>query len=168
VRGAIPPLPHYVFMALCFVKHRDNFTFRGYIFMAWYLVKPTDSFTLPCLMGVLSYVAKITTHFQKMFNVLITVGPNGRGIYVWGACGTGPLEHWYRGFESRSRHGYMCAFFCVVLSCVDRGLAVGRSPVQGVLPKCLKEFIVSEVNSALEQAREPNPETYIDDCSLYF
>jgi hypothetical protein len=25
--GAIPPLPEYVFMAWCLVKHRDNFTF---------------------------------------------------------------------------------------------------------------------------------------------
>jgi len=25
--GAIPPLPQYAFMAWCFVKHRDNFTF---------------------------------------------------------------------------------------------------------------------------------------------
>jgi hypothetical protein len=27
MRGAIPPLPQYVFIASCFVKHRDNFTF---------------------------------------------------------------------------------------------------------------------------------------------
>jgi hypothetical protein len=27
MRGAIPPLPQYVFMAWCLVKHRDNFTF---------------------------------------------------------------------------------------------------------------------------------------------
>jgi hypothetical protein len=26
MRGAIPPLPQYVFMACCLVKHRDNFT----------------------------------------------------------------------------------------------------------------------------------------------
>jgi len=25
--GAIPPLPQYVFMAGCYVKHRDNFTY---------------------------------------------------------------------------------------------------------------------------------------------
>jgi hypothetical protein len=25
--GAIPPLPQYVFMAWCLVKHGDNFTF---------------------------------------------------------------------------------------------------------------------------------------------
>jgi hypothetical protein len=27
IREAIPPLPQYVFMAWCLVKHRDNFTF---------------------------------------------------------------------------------------------------------------------------------------------
>jgi hypothetical protein len=27
MRGAIQPLPQYVFMACCLVKHRDNFTF---------------------------------------------------------------------------------------------------------------------------------------------
>jgi hypothetical protein len=27
MRGAIPPLPQYVFMAWCLLKHRDNFTF---------------------------------------------------------------------------------------------------------------------------------------------
>jgi hypothetical protein len=27
MRGAIPPLPQYVFMAWCLIKHRDNFTF---------------------------------------------------------------------------------------------------------------------------------------------
>jgi hypothetical protein len=27
MRGAIPPLPQYVFMAWCFVKYRDSFTF---------------------------------------------------------------------------------------------------------------------------------------------
>jgi hypothetical protein len=27
MRGALPPLPPYLFMAWCLVKHRDNFTF---------------------------------------------------------------------------------------------------------------------------------------------
>jgi hypothetical protein len=30
MRGAIPPLPQYVFMVWCLVKHRDNFTFTFY------------------------------------------------------------------------------------------------------------------------------------------
>jgi hypothetical protein len=29
MRRAIPPLPQYVFMAWCLIKHRDNFTFYG-------------------------------------------------------------------------------------------------------------------------------------------
>jgi hypothetical protein len=29
--GAIPLLPQYAFMAWCFVKHRDNFTFYLYV-----------------------------------------------------------------------------------------------------------------------------------------
>jgi hypothetical protein len=48
-----------------------------------------------------------------------------------------PLEHWDRRFESCFGHGCVSAYFCVVLSCVGRGLASGWSPVQGVLPKCL-------------------------------
>jgi hypothetical protein len=27
MRGAVPPLPQYVFMAWCLVKHGDSFTF---------------------------------------------------------------------------------------------------------------------------------------------
>jgi len=27
MRRAIPPIPQYVFMAWCLIKHRDNFTF---------------------------------------------------------------------------------------------------------------------------------------------
>jgi hypothetical protein len=30
MRGAIPPLPQYVFIAWCLVKHRHNFTFYLY------------------------------------------------------------------------------------------------------------------------------------------
>jgi hypothetical protein len=32
MRGAIPPLPQYVYMACCLVKHRDNFTLPLKIF----------------------------------------------------------------------------------------------------------------------------------------
>jgi hypothetical protein len=31
MRGAIPPLPQYAFMAWCSVKHRENFTFYLYL-----------------------------------------------------------------------------------------------------------------------------------------
>jgi hypothetical protein len=36
MREATPPLPQYVFMARCLVKHRDNFTFYPpYVFTEW-------------------------------------------------------------------------------------------------------------------------------------
>jgi hypothetical protein len=38
MRGAIPPLPQYVFMAWCLVKHRDNFNLvhlRMYRIILW-------------------------------------------------------------------------------------------------------------------------------------
>jgi hypothetical protein len=31
MRGAIPPLPQYFFIARCLVKHRDNFIFTFYL-----------------------------------------------------------------------------------------------------------------------------------------
>jgi hypothetical protein len=57
----------------------------------------------------------------------------------------------------RSTHGCMSMFCCVDLSCLGRGLAMARSLVQGILQKCLKRFIVSEVNSESEQIRGPKP-----------
>jgi hypothetical protein len=51
----------------------------------------------------------------------------------------------------------MSAFFCVVPSCVGRGHAMGRSPFEGVLPKCLKGFVISKVNSELGQASGSSP-----------
>jgi hypothetical protein len=48
--------------------------------------------------------------------------------------GSWPVGCWDRGLESRLRHGCLSASFCVVLSCVGRGLATGWSLVQGVLP----------------------------------
>jgi hypothetical protein len=34
MRGATPPLPQYIFMAWCLVKHRDNFTFYFYLYLS--------------------------------------------------------------------------------------------------------------------------------------
>jgi hypothetical protein len=34
MHGAIPPLPQYVFMAWCLVKHRDNFTFTFFYYQS--------------------------------------------------------------------------------------------------------------------------------------
>jgi hypothetical protein len=50
----------------------------------------------------------------------------------------------------------MSLFFSVVLSCICSGIVMGLSPVDGILPKCLKGFIVLEVHSDSEQAMGPN------------
>jgi hypothetical protein len=47
-------------------------------------------------------------------------------------------------------------FLCVVLSFVTKGLAMGRSPAHGVMPKRQKVFIVSEVNFESENVRGLN------------
>jgi hypothetical protein len=54
----------------------------------------------------------------------------------------------------------MSTFFCIVLpSCVGRGLAMGRYPVQRAPPPhrmSKKSFIASEINSELEKTTGPN------------
>jgi hypothetical protein len=51
----------------------------------------------------------------------------------------------------------MCSFFYVVLFCVGISLKMGRSSMQGVLPKCPKGFIVLEVHCDSEGARGSDP-----------
>jgi hypothetical protein len=70
--------------------------------------------------------------------------------------GLGQLEHWDRGFESQSKHRLMSQFFYALLSYVGRGLVIDLSPIQELLPKCLKGFTISEISSDLEQARGHN------------
>jgi hypothetical protein len=53
-------------------------------------------------------------------------------------------DHKDRGFKSSSIYGCMSTFFCGMLSW---GLAMGRSPIQGVLPKCWDGHLVSAVRS---------------------
>jgi hypothetical protein len=53
----------------------------------------------------------------------------------------------------------MSAIFRLVRVCVGMNLAMSRSPVQGILPKCLNIFTVSD-NSEWKQARGPNHETH--------
>jgi hypothetical protein len=42
--GAIPPFPQYAFMAWCFVKHRDNFTFTS-SYLASAIAPDNDKFS---------------------------------------------------------------------------------------------------------------------------
>jgi hypothetical protein len=55
----------------------------------------------------------------------------------------------------------MSATLCVVLPCVGEDHALGRSPVQGILTKCLKGFVVSEVNSdSVKRESEANSPSF--------
>jgi hypothetical protein len=67
------------------------------------------------------------------------------------------LEHGGRGFESRSRYWCMFEFFCDVPSCIGTNLTMGESHVQGVLPNCLKGFVIPEFNSESKQAIGSDP-----------
>jgi len=53
-------------------------------------------------------------------------------------------------------------FFYAALFCVGTGLAMFQCPVQRVLPKYLKSFIVSEVISELEELVGPNQQNVRD------
>jgi hypothetical protein len=65
-----------------------------------------------------------------------------------------PLGYWDRGFESRSSHGCLC--FCVVLSCVGRGLVTGWSFVEGVQQNVIETWSSEKKsNSEFEQAIRP-------------
>jgi hypothetical protein len=50
----------------------------------------------------------------------------------------------------------MSIFFSVLLSCIGRGLAMGRFAVQGMLLTCLNGFIISEIYYESEQAKGIN------------
>jgi hypothetical protein len=54
-------------------------------------------------------------------------------------------------------HGCVSAFFCVVLSRVDSGLASGWSPVKGVLPNVHRFLNSEKLNSESEQAMSTDP-----------
>jgi hypothetical protein len=65
---------------------------------------------------------------EHSFNYLVNIEAHfifisGRTVKV--AYGLGPLEHRVRGFEPHSRHECVSAFFCIVLSCVERSLEIG-------------------------------------------
>lgn len=52
----------------------------------------------------------------------------GKKSYALGA-----LKRWECGFISHSRHELLSVFIYVVLSCADKGLLMGRSPIRGNL-----------------------------------
>jgi len=94
---------------------------------------------LPRLLSLLLY---------ELFQCLNNITVDSSGCAIFNRLKTG--INWNRRVEFHSRHGYMSAFMCVVLSCIGNGLAIGRSPIQGVIPRCLDKFVVPEINSESE------------------
>lgn len=52
---------------------------------------------------------------------------------------------------------YVFTYFFAV-PCVGSGLAIGRSPVQGVVPYHQMQFIMPKVHYELEQVGRPDPQ----------
>jgi hypothetical protein len=82
----------------------------------------------------LMHALRIDIRHYTSVSFLITVHNINDICRSWWPCGIrciwfGPLEHWDRGFEPRSRHECMLRFFCVVLSCV------GNRPCGGSIPR---------------------------------
>jgi len=96
----------------------------------------------------LLYPTNIHPRIILKFWVDITAGASGprgvRCVRCWTCRVLGSF------FESHSRHGSVSAVFCIVLSCVGKGLATGHSPPK-MSYKDLKWFTVSEVNSGLNR-----------------
>jgi hypothetical protein len=85
MREAIPPLPQYVFMAWCLVKHRDNSTFTFYIIIIIIIIffstigkYSVSEFNENCIIIHVTSLVKKNNYFKQMFhaincwNVLIT------------------------------------------------------------------------------------------------
>jgi len=71
MRGAIPPLPQYGFMAWCLVKHRDfTFTFRGNNIITYVDLDKVRSKRLYVIMkGIKLYT---NTTFWKNVHITVT------------------------------------------------------------------------------------------------
>jgi hypothetical protein len=92
--------------------------------------------------------------YSSFTNILqVPVVARSKARTIFNRSNTGIVD-----FESRSRHGCVSAFFCVVLSCVGSGLETGWSPVQEVL-RNVQKYIhnFQKSNSESEDARGPNP-----------
>jgi hypothetical protein len=112
--------------------------------------EPRRPITLTAFMACYRNIFTLPNFFMIVWFVA-----DHRGRAVWGVKCLRLLKHWTRGFESHWRHECLPAFIVFVLSCVSRGLAMGWSPVEGVLQTLYKIHTV-RINSELEQARGPN------------
>jgi hypothetical protein len=126
-------------------------------------IKPTIPMLEPSETVNLHVLEGAVTAISSSYNVimLITVKHCPRR-------GSWSLEHLDPGFEFHSRHGYLSSSFCVVLSCVGRDLATGRSPVQRVLPNVGKFPKFGKNISLKSQCSEwaMKPKTHISSWSV--
>jgi hypothetical protein len=74
--GAISPLPQYVFMAWCFVKHRDNFTFDllrcDYVFNGGFMCEISDFYLQSINMKADMYKTMIRMGLNRMWTAIAT------------------------------------------------------------------------------------------------
>jgi hypothetical protein len=70
MRGAIPPLPQYVFMAWCLVKHRDNFTFTfaslEFTYVSCTVEKNFSFFSLTCFKNKKQFALEDSIYISHM------------------------------------------------------------------------------------------------------
>jgi hypothetical protein len=80
--------------------------------------------------------SQITTwhdfHIHFAITTIFTAGHSG--CVVWGMKCLCPLKCWDHGIESHSRQSKAYVYSVLALSSVGSSLALGWSPVQGVLP----------------------------------
>jgi len=63
MRGAVTPLPQYVFLAWCLVKQRDNCTFYLYYYYYYYYrIMPYVCYTLRFEAGDSQVLRNVTNH----------------------------------------------------------------------------------------------------------
>jgi hypothetical protein len=85
---------------------------------------------------------------KKNLLVLVRRSPWPRGPRRW----SWPLGYWDRVFESRSGHGCLSLCFCVVLSCVGRGLC------DGLITRPKESYLASKSMIKKPQRRRPIPD----------
>jgi hypothetical protein len=78
MRGAIPTLPQYIFMASCLVKHSDNFTFTfntivtiGASITVAYITADLSHYSSASNPQLLSFLAKLTYVMNLKYSAIV-------------------------------------------------------------------------------------------------
>jgi hypothetical protein len=73
MRGTLPPLPQYVFMAWCVVKHRDNFTFTFKLVCGYPLAHQSALLPTPGWGGLRAEKADLYTSLRYRVGVWLII-----------------------------------------------------------------------------------------------